>query len=772
MLLFFAPVLFFGNALYFRDAGLYFYPHKVLLAEALRAGRLPQWNPFEYGGTPLLVDPNFNAFHPLSLLTYLVPLPLGFALFVAVHAAVAVAGTFALSRALGIDRTGSVVAALAFAWSGTYVSLVASGQSIAPSWLPWLCATGVFLGRSPSRRTAASAALVAALLFFSGTPEVGACAIFLAALFAVSVAQSGTRVRTGAVFFSTLLLGAIIAAVQILPTALFLRHSSRATGWSFAEATDYSLHPLRLLNLLFPFFAGAVDSPGASSWSLNPGLQRPYVQEIYAGGVVLLLAFAGFRSSVARVPRMVLVLASTALLPLAFGAYTPLYAFLFRAFPLVQLIRFPEKLVIPLALAIAIQAGAGWEVIREFPKRATLESFRALAMAASGAALLAIVAGGLLFFAESWFAARLGTQRATALTATLIPSAATEFALIAVAIFTLLLAALGRLRARTAAFIGSAILLVDLAVPASRLDFFLPAAAVTTPSPLSKVIRDDAAQADRNYRIDVEHHASAADVEAAGDATWPRPRKLFWLRHLALYGASSAVDGLSTARGYSGFTPGDLKSLFGAAPPAAVFDLLGVRYGIAYGTDVRASPYARAGFTELGTAAGGLVHVWKNAAAHDRLRLVGALAGSNAAGLVPPCNAAWLSAGDVARLPANFPMARDCAEIEKRKAPRGSARITLDEPEHLEAEIEATAPSLALLSDAASAGWRVTLDGADSISITADGALRAIAVPEGKHRLAWNYQTPGLAVGAAFSLIGLFVIALLVLKFGRPARAQ
>src|SRR5207237_628884 len=83
----------------------------ALIAAALQQGRLPQWNPFEFGGLPLLADVNYNVFHPLLALMHFLPLPWGFSLFVAANAVLGVYGALALVRALGASPAAAPVGA-------------------------------------------------------------------------------------------------------------------------------------------------------------------------------------------------------------------------------------------------------------------------------------------------------------------------------------------------------------------------------------------------------------------------------------------------------------------------------------------------------------------------------------------------------------------------------------------------------------------------------------------------------------------------------------
>ncbi len=143
-----------------------------MIAESLRGGRLPEWNPFEFGGLPLLADPNFNVFHPLSLLTELLPLPWGFGAFSLACAVLAAYGARALGRSLGLSHAGALVCGLLFAWSGPTVSFLLSGQAVASCTLPWLCAAGARLGRERKVGALLLCSVAGALQFLAGSPRL------------------------------------------------------------------------------------------------------------------------------------------------------------------------------------------------------------------------------------------------------------------------------------------------------------------------------------------------------------------------------------------------------------------------------------------------------------------------------------------------------------------------------------------------------------------------------------------------------------------------
>ncbi len=65
----------------------------------------------------------------------------------------------------------------------------------------------------------------------------------------------------------------------------------------------------------------------------------------------------------------------------------------------------------------------------------------------------------------------------------------------------------------------------------------------------------------------------------------------------------------------------------------------------------------------------------------------------------------------------------------------------------------------AVVSSTTAAGWMVSVDGGSADWLTADVLRRAVAIPAGTHRVHWTYRAPGLALGGAIALAGLFAVA-------------
>ena len=60
-------------------------------------------------------------------------------------------------------------------------------------------------------------------------------------------------------------------------------------------------------------------------------------------------------------------------------------------------------------------------------------------------------------------------------------------------------------------------------------------------------------------------------------------------------------------------------------------------------------------------------------------------------------------------------------------------------------------------------GWSVTVDGKPARLVSADEAMAAVAVPGGTHRVDFVYRAPEQVTGAALSVLGVILVAVLII---------
>ena len=344
--------LVFGDTFVLRDQITWTLPSRSWLHASLAAGRLPEWWDGVGLGTAFAANPAHGVAYLPAWLVALVPAAYCSDLLLIAHLVLLAAGASLLARRLGADRIGGAVAGVAAALSGYEASVIADGIPVLSlSWTPWLLvAIDRLLHAEPGARGRALlwAAAAWAAQILSGEP---ACLVD-----AGLVAVGWTLVRAPRRGPGLLWLGASLAAalplamVTLLPSVHLLGASERAGGLPFGDATVWSMHPRRLAELVWPRLPLPDETNGRR-------LEATWAFSVYLGAPVA--AFAAYAIARGERHARALAVVAVALLVLALGRYTPIYA-AYRAIVLPErLIRYPEKHVSGVVLLVAVLAGVG-----------------------------------------------------------------------------------------------------------------------------------------------------------------------------------------------------------------------------------------------------------------------------------------------------------------------------------------------------------------------------------------------------------------------------
>lgn len=359
----------------------YFTPYWDDVNEALRAGRLPLWNPFMYAGAPLQANPQAQVFYPLRWLFIFFPAEKGILYFAALHAWLAGAFTYLLTKKIvGVGVIAAFTAALIFALGGWTTGLLV--QPVRWGTTPWLPAAILLWELRPAgpgwrrarRRWFVLNILVWTLALLAGHSQAfyNQAVIFAVWVFG-SIGWTIWRQKRACGSFSwrftwqklwpaVLALAVIftltlaLAAAQLLPTLELTTHSYRSGGLSFREHAALSLPPWRLGFTLLPHYARdlgqALGSDAYGEWVA------------YVGVIGLLLAFCGLARGSRRTRFLALLLVLFGV-SLALGAYNPLSYVLHRLVPGWNLFRVPARWLESAALGLALLAALGVDNLRQ-----------------------------------------------------------------------------------------------------------------------------------------------------------------------------------------------------------------------------------------------------------------------------------------------------------------------------------------------------------------------------------------------------------------------
>jgi hypothetical protein len=356
-----------GRVLASGDVFTYFYPYWAEATRAIRAGRLPLWNPYLFMGSPFLANSQVGVFYPLNWPLWLIlPAYRSVHVTILLHLCLAAFNAYLWGRtSLRLGRVGAWVAGAMFAlggYLGAQVEHVNQLQGLA--WLPLILALydrsqipTPHLLRRHSRTAFAGLAIVLALVFLAGHTQTAFVSLVGLATYGLGpplwavVRQREWRplIRGALCLVVAAGLGVALAAVQLVPTWELSRLSVRAGGLPFNERVSFSLAPLYLARALLPGFGDPVPPE--------------HIEHVAYVGVVglALVAFAVALRDVRRQARPFLPLVSLVFLGLflSLGFYNPLYLLLARFVPGFAHFRVPARWLALYALGMAALAGWG-----------------------------------------------------------------------------------------------------------------------------------------------------------------------------------------------------------------------------------------------------------------------------------------------------------------------------------------------------------------------------------------------------------------------------
>lgn len=411
------------------DVTAFHLPLRTVFRRLALAGE-PYWNPLVNGGQPILSNPNYAAFYPVTWALLPFEPATALHLLLLIHLAWAAIGAWRLATHLGCGASAAAVATLGFT-CGPLLGLAATTTIVCSwSWFPWIVrwADTALERRVSGPGSRVSSDRATAELPRLGTQDprpvgrqgawmqpamlaAGGLAMQLVAGDPTSVLLTGVAVAALALFRPPrgwaraaprlaiiAALAAVLAAVQLLPTLTRVGESARAGASAGGVDAVWSLPPARFVEWLQPHaFGTAGYQPG---YLFARGIHdrgTAYVPRLSIGLLPFILGLAAALRW--RVPRRGAWIACAAGgLFLALGRHNPLAAFLHAHVPPFQLVRYPEKYVLLTAAAVAFLGALGWQHLldrRRLGRRGDADFPAVLSLLVAGllgAGLVALVA--------------------------------------------------------------------------------------------------------------------------------------------------------------------------------------------------------------------------------------------------------------------------------------------------------------------------------------------------------------------------------------------
>lgn len=729
------------------------YPFRELAARALRGMSLPLWAPEINCGFPLFAEGQAGVLYPFNLLAaLLLPTYAALNLNIVLHLWLAGAGTYGFLRALGCLRVAALVAGLSYCCSGYLVV-----RAMSPNFLDvcaWMPVSMLLVELALQRgqwRLVLAAALVAACQWLAGHPQAALYSAGACSLYALYRGWRQGWVVVGVLAIGVPILGAGLAAVQLLPTAELVQVSSRGQGLTLEQFAAMSLPPERLITFLLPNFFGN-DATG-SYWG---GAEGFFIQLCpYMGVLPFFLALVAVRRRRDEYTCFFAVLACLALV-LALGRYTELFPFLYQI-PGLKAFRIPTRFLLWMALAVAVLAGLGLDHILRSPKKVGAGSWWAALLLAAGALVMVSQNSGL-FWAEAGELSRHGAQGLAAL---LHYQQELRWDLVRCLLLLGLAAAVASSQGRVGGWrrvvpaVVAVAVFVDLYSFGARFNGVVdPGVYLRQPETAARIHEDAPTRAGMAPRVlslvseensDYDWHAGWA-VDLRSYQAYPQTLRMYTA---GLYGLDGALPGWSPLHLTRHWE-------FTRAYPA-VMDLAGVQYL------VTSRPTSG---RSLEAIADGEVKVYRNLTALPR------------AYLVPGYRVLTATRDRMQALtdPAFDPRREVLLEADPQLPQgegqtRGEVVVRSYTPGEVHLEVEGGGGGLLVLSDTNYPGWRALVEGQERPILTANHVFRAVALHPGERDVVFRYRPDSLRFGWWLSALSAMLVAVLAWRFGRATFA-
>ncbi len=759
--LFFSDVLLGISQLYVRDIAQYYFPARKVLREIVLSGEFPYWNRTFSSGQPMAANPEHAVFYPLTWLHFLPGFESGFHLPILAHVYIALGGMYALLRSMRCRASAAFLGALSFGLGGIVLSSLAFMPLILSlAWLPLTClyARRFLIEHRP--RDLALAALFLGLQMLGGEPVTILQTAMLLGVYGIwRGARDGGRgiaKALGAVAVVGLL-GAGVAAVQLIPAIDHSSDSVRARGFDLSSASRWSMPPIRVVEVFHPFLLGHMNTGGKTLYwggRLYPAQATPYYLSIYSGLLVAVLAAAGLLSGMRGAGLAITLIAGSVLL--AAGSHTPAFRLLHEA-GIARSLRFPEKFIL-VAVFTAIVAAAraldrlvsGDERVRRLATRCAI----AAAVVALVATAFALSPSYEHFFLTTW--------RPNALEpAGEMIAASRRDLLVALARCALLVALL-----RSAIRPDRRVLIALLAgFTVLDLTAMLPE---TTPrvSPSYYAAPPAAQRFPANREAFRIFHQAAWETRSTAALTYLAPHPdLPWIYRNALLPVMPASWGLQAAIEIDF----DMTALLPSADFArSAWELSTVR---------------PADWTRMVSS---MSNVWYRGVYRDPREAL-RLAGGDLRAIEPVAFVEnehfprYYFADEliairsreefVVRL-ASRPFRPRAAFVTGPAFNPSTGRVLAWSESHNDArlDVEADGRAFLVMSVTPHKYWRITIDGTPAPAVVTNVGYQGVVVPRGRHVVEMRYRNPRIAAGGVITGVALAVLAALALA-GRGRRA-
>lgn len=353
------------------------YPYKDFYASHLKKGEIITWNPYIGMGTPIIAEAQTGVFHPFNLLLfYFLPTPIAFNLRIILSYLILLIFTYFFTREIGLSRTASFIASVAFAFSGFMIGHLKHVPMLgAIEFFPLMLICIEKIIRSSSRLFfCLLLSILLALSIFAGhLTSTYLIVLMLVIYFFVRIAQEDSqkeKFMPYIYFFGAIVFSFLLSAAQVLNVFEIIPYSTRAV-----VSLEGSLAPPFLLKYLLLFLIPDIfGDPSKATWDMQT---QNYWENIgYIGLIPIFLALSAivvflkkrFRSNHYGKKSLALFAVLLFAFVLLLGKRTPVYGWFFEFVPGFSVTRIPGRYLFFICFSLSLFAGFGFDFVKKMYK--------------------------------------------------------------------------------------------------------------------------------------------------------------------------------------------------------------------------------------------------------------------------------------------------------------------------------------------------------------------------------------------------------------------
>ncbi len=695
------------------DRTFQFEPWLIYASREIHSGRFPSWNPYAYGGAPLLANAQSALLFPFNALAYVLPVHAALGVEAILKIMTAGLSMYWMLRILALQPLAATAGALAFMFNGFFIAWLGWPLLNVGIWLPLLVGLTERLRESGAWRDAGWLALVIGVQFLGGHPETSFHILFFTGCYALYRLRGRAPWRFLTQFAVAGAIGGLLAAVQLVP---FFEYLSQSAVFFYRRQNHLILTlPARaIIALLIPNYFGSPvgqnfwgpanyneisGSVGVIPWILVP---CALLGQWRKRGTTFFLGSAIFIGAVVYNVRP-----------------SPWALSLLPGFSMAA----NHRLILALAFSLATLSGFGMELLINPPAdnrpRSVVIGVTVTYL------LLAMISVGYL----------IADYRE------ILEKGVAHFVAFQWGVFLLLLTAgtlltvYALLRGSCTATLAICLLTVELVSLLSFAPSYNPVIEAKDFYPLTPALE-----------------------------FLQRDRSLF--RVLLPVPDVGAAYGISDIAGYDAMTPQNLEQLIDATGSVGrlgngplkftrdlnsqIADLVNLKY-------VLLPPGAPGPGPKFQLVYDGFdARIYRNNKVFPRAFLV-----SRARSCLNDAVALALIRWERVNL-RNEVFIAGCPQLASGSPLDSVPEVQRYEAEQVVVHADVQSPAFLVLTDTYDAGWRVWVDGRKTPLLRADYAFRAVALEAGSHTVTFRYQPPTLRLGLTLSLVAMLVILALV----------